>query len=180
MISMFTSFIFPVNILSSRFLSCVPSLFLFHFSTQNIISYGSRALEHRLSNCGARVYLLPCVWDLPRSGIKLCLPHWLLLLSRLSHVQLCATLWTTVCQAPLSRDSPGENPGVGCCFLLQGIFLTQESNPGLLHCRQTLYRRSYKGSPTLMVGACIKSLTYIFTLVISPLGIYLKEMYLRK
>ena len=36
---MFTSFIFPVNILSSRFLSCVPSLFLFHFSTQNIISY---------------------------------------------------------------------------------------------------------------------------------------------
>ena len=29
-----------------------------------------------------------------------------------------------------------------CHFLLQGIFPTQESNPGLLHCRQTLYRLS--------------------------------------
>ena len=32
-------------------------------------------------------------------------------------------------------------------FLLQGIFLTQESNPGLPHCRQTLYRLSHQGSP---------------------------------
>ena len=28
---------------------------------------------------------------------------------------------------------PGKNTGVGCHFLLQGIFLTEESNPGLLH-----------------------------------------------
>ena len=35
-------------------------------------------------------------------------------------------------------DSPGKNTGVGCHFLLQGIFLTQGSNPGLLHCRQML------------------------------------------
>ena len=32
-------------------------------------------------------------------------------------------------------DSPGKNTGVGCHALLQGIFPTQESNPGLLHCR---------------------------------------------
>ena len=31
-------------------------------------------------------------------------------------------------------DSPGKNTGVGCHSLLQGIFLTQGSNPGLLHC----------------------------------------------
>ena len=30
-------------------------------------------------------------------------------------------------------DSPGKNSGVGCHFLLQGIFLTQGSNPGLFH-----------------------------------------------
>ena len=30
-------------------------------------------------------------------------------------------------------DSPGKNPGVGCHTLLQGIFLTQGSNPSLLH-----------------------------------------------
>ena len=33
-------------------------------------------------------------------------------------------------------DSPGKNTGVGCHFLLQGIFPTQGSNPGLPHCRQ--------------------------------------------
>ena len=41
-------------------------------------------------------------------------------------------------------DFPGKNTGVGCHFLLQGIFLNQESNPGLLHCRQILYRLSYE------------------------------------
>ena len=35
---------------------------------------------------------------------------------------------------------------MGCHFLLQGIFLTQELNPGLLHCRQILHQLSYKGS----------------------------------
>ena len=42
---------------------------------------------------------------------------------------------------------PGKSPGVGCHFLLQGIFPTQGSNLGLLHCRQTLYRLSHQGSP---------------------------------
>ena len=44
-------------------------------------------------------------------------------------------------------DSPGKNTAVGCHFLLQGIFLTQGSNPGLLHCRQILYQLSYEGIP---------------------------------
>ena len=41
----------------------------------------------------------------------------------------------------------GQSTGVDCHFLLQGIFLTQGSNPGLPHCRQTLYRLSQQGSP---------------------------------
>ena len=36
-------------------------------------------------------------------------------------------------------DFPGKDTGVGWHFLLQGIFPTQGSNPGLLHCRQILY-----------------------------------------
>ena len=36
---------------------------------------------------------------------------------------------------------------MGCHFLLQGIFLTQGSNLGLLHFRQTLYYLSHHGSP---------------------------------
>ena len=43
-------------------------------------------------------------------------------------------------------DFPGKSAGVDCHFLLQGIFLTQESNPGLPHCRQTLYCLSHQGS----------------------------------
>ena len=35
----------------------------------------------------------------------------------------------------------------GCRFLLQGIFTTKESNPGLLHCQQILYSLSHRGSP---------------------------------
>ena len=42
-------------------------------------------------------------------------------------------------------DFPGKNIGVDCRFLLQEIFPTQESNLGLLHCRQILYRLSYEG-----------------------------------
>ena len=54
-------------------------------------------------------------------------------LSCFSCLQLFVTLWTVAHQAPL-WDSPGKNTGVGCHALLQGIFLTQGSNPGLLHC----------------------------------------------
>ena len=44
-------------------------------------------------------------------------------------------------------DFPGKNTGVGCHFLLQGIFPTQGSNSGLLHCRQILYHLRHQGSP---------------------------------
>ena len=47
-------------------------------------------------------------------------------------------------------NSPGQNTGVGSLSLLQGIFPTQESNPGLLHCRQILYQLSHKGSPRIL------------------------------
>ena len=45
-----------------------------------------------------------------------------------------------------SWDSSGKNAGMGCHSLLQGIVLTQGSNPGLLHCRQILYHLSHQGS----------------------------------
>ena len=43
-------------------------------------------------------------------------------------------------------DSPGPNTGVGSLSLLQGIFPTRESNPGLPYCRWILYQLSHKGS----------------------------------
>ena len=40
-----------------------------------------------------------------------------------------------------------KNTGVGSLSLLQGLFPTQGSNPGLPHCREILYQLSYQGSP---------------------------------
>ena len=95
-----------------------------------------------------------------------------------SCVQLFVTLWTIACQAPLftgfsrqdreseSRsvvsdslrphrlyspwNSPGQNTGVGGRSLLQGIFPTQRSIPGLPHCRWILYQLSHKGNPRIL------------------------------
>ena len=47
----------------------------------------------------------------------------------------------------LHGDSPGKNTGVGCHALLQGIFLTQESNPHLLHWQANSLPLSHRGSP---------------------------------
>ena len=44
-------------------------------------------------------------------------------------------------------NSPGQNTGVGSLSLMQGIFPTQESNQGLLHCRWILYQLSYQENP---------------------------------
>ena len=43
-------------------------------------------------------------------------------------------------------NSPSQNTAVDSPSLLQGIFPTQGSNPGLPHCRQILYQLSHKGS----------------------------------
>ena len=58
----------------------------------------------------------------------------------LSCVWLFVNLWTN------PWNSPGQNTGVGSLSLLHGIFPTQESNPGLLHCKQILYQLSYVGA----------------------------------
>ena len=47
-------------------------------------------------------------------------------------------------------DSPGQNTGVGSRSLLQGIFPTQGSNPGLPHCRWILYQLSHEGSSRIL------------------------------
>ena len=63
----------------------------------------------------------------------------------LSRVRLFATPWTVACTRLLHPwDFLDKSTGVGCHFLLQGIFPTQGSNPGLPHCRQTLYHLSHQ------------------------------------
>ena len=64
--------------------------------------------------------------------------------------QSCPTLCDPMdCSLPGSSVHgifPGKNTGVGWHFLLRRIYPTQGLNPGLPHCRQTLYCLSHQGS----------------------------------
>ena len=75
--------------------------------------------------------------------------------------QSCPTLCEPIdCSPPDSSvlgDSSGKNTGVGCHALLQGIFSTQGSNPGLPHCRRILYRLTHQGSPRILEWVAIPS-----------------------
>ena len=61
-----------------------------------------------------------------------------------SYLTLCHPVDCSLLLRPW--DFPGKRTGVGCHFLLQGIFPTRGSNLGLLHCRQMLYHLSHQGS----------------------------------
>ena len=90
--------------------------------------------------------------DLPQSLRGL----WVLMCTRLCLKPIMAPLFVSDSLPSLGLQPirflypwnfPGKNTGVGCHSLLQGIFLTQGSNPGLLHCRQILYHLSHQRSP---------------------------------
>ena len=92
------------------------------------------------------------MWDSPQCSWNQ--PQILTINNAVTHgggldVKLCPTLataWTVAHQAPLSMGFFRQEYWSWLHFLLQGIFLTQGANPGLLHCRQILYPLSYEGS----------------------------------
>ena len=66
-------------------------------------------------------------------------------------------------------DPPGKNTGGGCHFLLQGIFTTHGSNPGLLYCGQTLYHLSQQDTALTVHLPSLPSQTQILT---DPQGLF--------
>ena len=68
--------------------------------------------------------------------------------------QLCLTLCGPMDYSPpgssVHGDSLGKNGGVGCHALLQGIFSTQGSNPGLPYCRRILYHLRHQESSRIL------------------------------
>ena len=105
-------------------------------------------------------------------------PHWPLLKVRWFSCEVVSDSYNPMdCTLPDSCpwDSPGKNTGVSCHFLLQGIFLTQESNPGLLPCRQIFYQLSWRLALFVMakkwkqpkcslIDECIKKMWYMYTM----------------
>ena len=69
-------------------------------------------------------------------------------------------------------DFPGKNTGVGCYFLLQGIFPTQGLNPGLPHCKQTLYHLNHQGSPLERIRTNLRRTESLYFLLCSICCLY--------
>ena len=86
--------------------------------------------------------------------LKSCSSHLSFLSECILVMQLCLTLCDLMdCSVPGSSIHgilQARILRVGCHSLLQGIFPTQESNPGLAHCRQILYCINHWGNPFLV------------------------------
>ena len=91
-------------------------------------SLGSHRVGHDWSNLAAAATTVSHYSQENSSGLHTCA----CVLSPFSRVWLFATPWTVAPRLLCPWDSPGKNTGVGCHFLLQGIFPTQGSNPLLL------------------------------------------------
>ena len=76
-------------------------------------------------------------------------PHSVNLCVLFSCIGLFVTPWTVAHQAPPSMGFPSKNTGVGCHFLIQGVFLTQGSNPCLLYRQADSLPLRQMGSPQL-------------------------------
>ena len=74
--------------------------------------------------------------------------------------------------------SPGKNTGVGSHSFLQGIFLTQGSNLGPLHCRKILYHLSPQGSSYVRKQLCQEAVILLKTSFYYSRS--LKEMFMGK
>ena len=70
----------------------------------------------------------------------------------LSCVERFATHGLQPTRIPCPWDSPGKNTGVGCHFLLHGIFPTQGLDSGHLQCRWILYHLSHQQSPPIGIS----------------------------
>ena len=71
-----------------------------------------------------------------------------------SHPTVCNPRDCSPARLLCSCDFPGKNTGVGCHFLLQGMFPTQKLNPGLLHCWQILHHWATRDAMEIWVASC--------------------------
>ena len=118
-----------------RNLHQIPPYFLYwvnilNFYFEIILRYKQKLQEYMDSSCALSSQV---PWKLASYKIS----------SEVKVAQLCPTL----CD-PLGFS--GQNTGVGSLSLLQGIFPTQGSNPGLPHCRWIVYQLGHKGSPRIL------------------------------
>ena len=115
------------------------------FKRSDIYWGGSYQTNRKPSNNLSHCWHSPSLWRSTDEGtgvlgtplLKINCPmqkHSLHKVKLLSRVRLFAIPWTEAYQASRSKNFPDKSTGVGCHFLLQRIFPTQGTNPGLTHC----------------------------------------------
>ena len=113
-------------------------------------SWTTRKFPARVSNTKPLFFLISEPSGLHSSGTVFSLES--LKLAQGSVAQSCLTLWDPTDRSPpgssVHGNSPGNNPGVGCHFFLQGIFRTRDCTQFSSISRQILYCLSHQGSPT--------------------------------
>ena len=117
--------------------------FAISWSLLKLMSIESLMPSNHLVLCHP-LLLLPSIF--PRIGLCCAV----LCLVAQSSPTLCDPLDCSLLGSSMHGDSPGKNTGVGYYALLQEIFPTQGLNPGLPHCRWSLYHLSHQGSPGWM------------------------------
>ena len=99
-----------------------------------------------------------CITDHVAVHLKLtrhCKSTTMLCLVAQSRPTLCNSMDCSPAGSSVHVNSPGKKSGMGCHVLLQGLFPTQGSNPGLPHCRRILYHLSHQESlPIIFFKAC--------------------------
>ena len=135
--------------------------FFFHFgrlltavTSQLIINDSTMHLTIEWIGCDCWIILLDdfmtiqaSLWLSDEYSDYLCVPT-----QSLSCVQLFVTPWTVARRLFCPLDFSGKNTWVGCFFLLQGIFLTEGSNPCLLHWQAKSLPLSHLGSPIICMN----------------------------
>ena len=131
---------FSEHVLS--FFSLTRAVFLSQFNDSSGVQRwqsAARGRDPREQGCGGcpfSLLLASLACPLPGPSLQ---PALLLHAQSLSHVQLFATRGLYPTRLLYPWDFLGKNTGVGCHFLLQGIFPTQGSDLCLLFGRQVLY-----------------------------------------
>ena len=110
------------------------SSFIFLSSATGIILHLSKMIKNYISRC-QHIFVVKISGIAVESEKKV---------KSLSCVRLFATPWTVAYQASPSMGFFRQEYRSGLPFLSPGIFPMQGSNPGLPHCRQTLYSLSHR------------------------------------
>ena len=85
--------------------------------------------------------------------------------------QSCLTLCNPMDYIHSPWNSPVQNIGVDSLSLLQGIFSTQGSNPGLPHCRKILYQLRHKGNPCKL-NIVINEQSFVFIIKLLSISLF--------